>query len=80
MIYIDPPYNTGNDFIYPDNYADPLDTYLRLTGQKDIEGNLLTTNRSFVIFSITFLMRPFPISAIVFSFFQILGEVPGVGS
>ena len=30
MIYIDPPYNTGNDFIYPDNFADPLDYYLRL--------------------------------------------------
>jgi adenine-specific DNA-methyltransferase len=44
MIYIDPPYNTGNDFIYPDNFADPLDTYLKLTGQKDAEGNLLTSN------------------------------------
>ena len=44
MIYIDPPYNAGNDFIDPDSYADPLDTYLRLTGQKDIEGNLLTSN------------------------------------
>ncbi len=44
LIYIDPPYNTGNDFIYPDNYADPLDTYLRLTGQKDGNGNLLTSN------------------------------------
>ena len=44
MIYIDPPYNTGNDFIYPDNFADPLDTYLRLTGQKDSEGNVLTSN------------------------------------
>ena len=44
MIYIDPPYNTGNDFVYPDNYADPLDTYLQLTGQKDTEGNLLTSN------------------------------------
>ena len=44
MIYIDPPYNTGNDFIYPDNFADPLDPYLKLTGQKDSEGNLLTTN------------------------------------
>jgi len=44
MIYIDPPYNTGNDFIYPDNFADPLDTYLRLTGQKDNGGNLLTSN------------------------------------
>jgi adenine-specific DNA-methyltransferase len=44
MIYIDPPYNTGNDFIYPDNYSDPLDTYLQLTGQKDGEGNLRTSN------------------------------------
>lgn len=44
MIYIDPPYNTGNDFIYPDNYTDPLDTYLKLTGQKDGNGNLLTSN------------------------------------
>jgi len=44
MIYIDPPYNTGKDFIYPDNFADPLDTYLRLTGQKDAEGNLMTSN------------------------------------
>jgi adenine-specific DNA-methyltransferase len=44
MIYIDPPYNTGNDFIYPDNYADPLDTYLKITGQRDSNGNLLTSN------------------------------------
>lgn len=44
LIYIDPPYNTGKDFIYRDNYTDPLDTYLRLTGQKDSNGNLLTSN------------------------------------
>ncbi len=44
MIYIDPPYNTGHDFIYPDNYADPLETYLQLTGQLDAQGNLLTSN------------------------------------
>ena len=44
MIYIDPPYNTGNDFIYPDNYADPLETYLQITDQKDANGNLLTSN------------------------------------
>ncbi len=44
MIYIDPPYNTGGDFIYPDNYTDPLETYLRLTGQKDTAGNILTSN------------------------------------
>ena len=35
MIYIDPPCNTGNDFVYLDNYADPLDSYLRMSGQKD---------------------------------------------
>jgi adenine-specific DNA-methyltransferase len=44
LIYIDPPYNTGNDFIYRDNYADPLKAYLELTGQADAEGNLLTSN------------------------------------
>jgi adenine-specific DNA-methyltransferase len=44
MIYIDPPYNTGQDFIYPDNYADPLAVYLQLTGQTDETGNLLTSN------------------------------------
>src|SRR5207249_2415821 len=35
MIYIDPPYNTGNDFIYPDNFAESLQTYLAYTGQLD---------------------------------------------
>jgi adenine-specific DNA-methyltransferase len=44
LLYIDPPYNTGHDFVYPDNYADPLSTYLRFTGQVDAEGNLLTSN------------------------------------
>ncbi|MGH7169894.1 MAG: site-specific DNA-methyltransferase, partial [Gemmataceae bacterium] len=44
LIYIDPPYNTGQDFVYPDDYADPLATYLRLTGQMDAAGNLLTSN------------------------------------
>ena len=38
MIYIDPPYNTGNDFIYPDNYTESLQTYLEYTGQVDAEG------------------------------------------
>ena len=33
MIYIDPPYNTGNDFIYPDSYSDNLEKYLKLTNQ-----------------------------------------------
>ena len=44
MIYIDPPYNTGNDFIYPDNYAESLQTYLEYTGQVDNEGRKFGTN------------------------------------
>jgi adenine-specific DNA-methyltransferase len=44
MIYIDPPYNTGNDFIYPDNYTDSLQTYLEYTGQVDPEGRKFSTN------------------------------------
>ena len=44
MIYIDPPYNTGKDFIYKDDYKDPLGKYLEMTGQKDSEGNLQTSN------------------------------------
>ena len=44
MIYIDPPYNTGNEFIYPDKYAENLDTYLAYTGQVDDEGKRFSTN------------------------------------
>ncbi len=44
MIYIDPPYNTGNDFIYPDNYTESLQTYLEYTGQVDSEGKRFSTN------------------------------------
>ncbi len=44
LIYIDPPYNTGNDFVYPDDFRDPLSVYLRMTGQADAAGNLLTSN------------------------------------
>ena len=44
MIYIDPPYNTGNDFIYPDDYSDNIENYLRITGQKDDDGNKISSN------------------------------------
>lgn len=44
MMYFDPPYNTGNDFIYPDNYSESLDTYLKYTGQVDSEGRKYSTN------------------------------------
>ncbi len=44
LVYIDPPYNKGKDFVYPDNYRDPLKHYLELSGQVDGEGNVLTSN------------------------------------
>ncbi|MBN4049498.1 site-specific DNA-methyltransferase [bacterium AH-315-N03] len=43
-IYIDPPYNTGKEFIYPDKWQENLDTYLRYTGQVDGEGLKLSAN------------------------------------
>ena len=44
MIYVDPPYNTGNDFIYPDDFTESLETYLRYTGQVDNDGRRFSTN------------------------------------
>lgn len=44
MIYIDPPYNTGNEFIYPDNFREGLQDYLRYSGQVDGDGLKLSTN------------------------------------
>jgi adenine-specific DNA-methyltransferase len=44
MIYIDPPYNTGKEFIYPDNFSESLDTYLQYAGLKDSEGRTFSTN------------------------------------
>ena len=44
MIYIDPPYNTGNDFVYNDDFAEDTDTYLANSGQFDAEGNRLVQN------------------------------------
>ncbi len=44
MIYIDPPYNTGKEFIYPDNYREGLASYLRFTGQTDEAGQKLSAN------------------------------------
>ena len=44
MIYIDPPYNTGKDFVYPDNFTDNIKNYLELTGQTDGEGRKLSSN------------------------------------
>lgn len=44
LIYIDPPYNTGKDFVYPDNYKEGLDTYLEWTRQVNEEGKKVSTN------------------------------------
>lgn len=44
LIYIDPPYNTGNEFIYPDKYAETIETYMAYTGQTDDEGRRFSTN------------------------------------
>ena len=44
LIYVDPPYNTGKDFVYKDNFSYSLDNYLEQTGQVDSEGNKLNVN------------------------------------
>ena len=44
LIYIDPPYNTGNDFVYPDDFRDNIKNYLELTGQVDSVGRKISSN------------------------------------
>jgi adenine-specific DNA-methyltransferase len=44
MIYIDPPYNTGNDFIYEDDFAEDSESYFQRSNQKDEQGNRLVAN------------------------------------
>lgn len=44
LIYIDPPYNTGNDFIYEDDFAEDSDGYLERSNQKDMAGNRMVAN------------------------------------
>lgn len=44
VIYIDPPYNTGNDFVYKDNFKDNIQNYFEQTNQVDSKGNKLLTN------------------------------------
>lgn len=45
LIYIDPPYNTGNDFVYPDDYKDSIKNYLSITGQVSGSGESLSTDQ-----------------------------------
>jgi len=44
MIYIDPPYNTGKDFVYKDDFYDSIENYKRITGQVDGNGRPISTN------------------------------------
>ena len=44
MIYIDPPYNTGNDFVYNDDFSQSVGEYVHNSGQEDEEGNRLVAN------------------------------------
>ncbi|WP_032881850.1 DNA methyltransferase, partial [Fusobacterium hwasookii] len=44
MIYIAPPYNTGKDFVYKDNFRANIENYKKVTGQVSEEGTKLTTN------------------------------------
>ncbi len=44
LIYIDPPYNTGKDFVYPDDFQDNINNYLMLTGQVDTDGRKISSN------------------------------------
>lgn len=43
LIYIDPPYNTGSDFVYPDDYRDSIRNYMAITGQRGSDGALLSS-------------------------------------
>jgi len=44
MIYIDPPYNTGKDFVYKDDFHDSIENYKKITGQVDVNGKAISTN------------------------------------
>ncbi len=48
LIYIDPPYNTGKDFVYPDNFQDNIKNYQKLMGLRDSEGEKLVLLRKTV--------------------------------
>lgn len=60
VIYIDPPYNTGNDFVYSDNYADSIGNYLDITGQTDDGGKLSTNSESDGRFHSSWLNMMYP--------------------
>src|SRR5699024_10740695 len=59
-IYIDPPYNTGNDFVYSDDYADSIGSYLARTEQTDEGGRLSTNSESAGRFHSNWLNMMYP--------------------
>ena len=44
VIYVDPPYNTGNDFVYEDDFTETIDEYVGISGQYDADGNRMVQN------------------------------------
>ncbi len=60
LIYIDPPYNTGKDFVYPDNFHDNVKNYLEITGQLGSEGKISSNTESSGRFHTDWLNMIFP--------------------
>ena len=60
LIYIDPPYNTGQDFIYKDDFSDPVEKYLKKSGQADEEGLLVSNPKSSGRFHANWLSMMYP--------------------
>ena len=60
MIYIDPPYNTGNDFVYKDDFKEPVESYLRKSGQADEEGLLVANPKASGRFHSNWLNMMYP--------------------
>ena len=60
LIYIDPPYNTGKDFVYPDDFRDNIENYLRLTGQADGGSKLSSNTETSGRFHTAWLSMMFP--------------------
>jgi adenine-specific DNA-methyltransferase len=60
LIYIDPPYNTGNDFVYPDDFSDNIKNYLELTGQVESGGKISTNTETSGRFHTDWLNMMYP--------------------
>lgn len=60
LVYIDPPYNTGNDLVYPNDYTDPIKTYLEVTGQMDGNARLASNTEASGRFHTNWLNMMYP--------------------